>query len=113
MVETVVLAIIGSGVLSTIVSAIITSISNRKSKLKNIENKLDEIERMQKTAEKDALRTQLLMMIADYPDEQTEILKLAQFYFSNLHGNWTATPIFSKWLIEYCDGLKPEWFIDK
>lgn len=110
MTESIIIAIIGSGVLSTIVSAIITAIGNRKSRLKVIENKLTKIEENQKTAEKDSLRTQLLLMIADYPDEKTEILKLAQHYFKDLEGNWTATAIFNRWIIDHCDGVNPEWF---
>lgn len=112
MIETIVIAIIGSGALSTLISAIFTAISNRKSRLTKIESKLTDIEANQKTAEKDALRTQLLMMITDYPEERTEILKLAEYYFSGLHGNWTATAIFNSWL-ERCEVAKPEWFKDK
>lgn len=107
--ETIILAIIGSGVLSTIVSAIITAISNRKGRLKTIEEKINDIEKNQKTAETDSLRTQLLLMIADYPDEKTEILKIAERYFKG-DGNWVATAIFGKWLEQHCAGVKPEWF---
>lgn len=71
--------------------------------------KVEELEKNQKTAEKDALRTQLLLMIADYPEEKTEILKLSEYYFSNLHGNWTATAIFNSWLEKY-NVARPEWF---
>ena len=110
--ETIILAIIGSGVLSTIVSAIITAISNRKGRLKTIEEKIDKIEKAQQTAEKDALRTQLLMMIASYPTEKTDILRLAEYYFHRLDGNWIAKAIFNRWLEEHCDGVKPEWFND-
>lgn len=110
MSETIIIAIIGSGALSTIISAIITAIANRKSKLTVIESKLTEIEKNQKTAEKDALRTQLIMMIASYPEEKTDILRLAEYYFHRLEGNWTATALFNRWLETYCDGIKPEWF---
>lgn len=110
MIETIVLAIISSGILSTVVSSIITAISNRKGRLAKIEGKIDEIEKGQKKAEKDALRTQLIMMIADYPNEKSDILRLAEYYFDGLHGNWTATAIFNHWLETYCDGAKPEWF---
>ena len=110
MSESIILAIIGSGALSTLISAIITAIANRKSKLTKIEERLTAIEKNQKVAEKDALRTQLIMMIASYPDERTDILRLAEYYFDGLHGNWTATAIFNKWLTDYCDGVKPEWF---
>lgn len=112
MSETIIIAIIGSGALSTLISAIFTAFTNRKSRLTKIEAKLTDIEANQKTAEKDALRTQLLMMIADYPEERTEILKLAEYYFSDLHGNWTATAIFNAWVEKY-DVAKPEWFKEK
>ena len=110
MSETIIIAIIGSGALSTLISAIITAIANRKSRLKTIEDKLTEIEKNQKVAEKDAIRTQLLMMIASYPEEKTDILRLAEYYFHQLQGNWIAKAIFNKWLEEHCDGIKPEWF---
>ena len=103
------LAIIGSGALSTVISAIITAIANRKSRLTKIEQKLEKIEANQKTAETDSLRTQLLLMIADYPNEKTEILKIAERYFTS-NGNWVATAIFNRWLEQHCEGAKPEWF---
>lgn len=109
MVETIVIAIIGSGALSTLISAIVQAIANRKSRLTKIEQKLDDIEKALQTAEKDALRTQLIMMIADYPDEKTDILRLAEYYFSKLEGNWVAGAIFSKWLMTY-DIPRPEWY---
>ena len=110
MAQTIILAIIGSGALSTLISAIITAVSNRKGRLKKIEEKLTTIEANQKMAEKDALRTQLLMMIASYPEEKTDILRLAEYYFHRLDGNWIAKAIFNKWLEEYANGIKPEWF---
>lgn len=110
MAQTIILAIIGSGAFTTLVQVIVSSIQNRKGKLKAIEDKLGEIEKNQKTAEKDALRTQLLMMIASYPEEKTDIMRLAEYYFHRLDGNWIAKAIFNKWLEQYCDGFKPEWF---
>lgn len=58
--------------------------------------------------EKDGLRTQLLLLILLKPEEQTEILKIAEYYFVKLKANWYMTGIFKGW----CDtqGLKPEWF---
>ena len=105
----IIIAIIGSGALSTVISAIITAIANRKSRLTKIEQKLEKIEENQKTAETDSLRTQLLLMIADYPNEKTEILKIAERYFTS-NGNWVATAIFNRWLEQHCEGVKPEWF---
>ena len=103
------LAILGSGALSTLIASVIQAISNRRGRLKKIEEKLTTIEANQKTAETDSLRTQLLLMIADYPEEKTEILKIAEKYFTG-DGNWVATAIFNKWLVAHCEGAKPEWF---
>lgn len=102
--------VLSSNAVTVLLTAIITAISNRKSRLKAVEKKLDDIEQNQKLAEKDTLRTQLIMMIADYPEEMSDILKLGEHYFKDLKGNWTATAIFNRWLEKYCDGIKPEWF---
>lgn len=59
--------------------------------------------------EKDGLRMQLLFLIIMMPQEQTEILKVAEYYFGTLHGNWYMTSIFNKWLTDN-DIAEPEWF---
>lgn len=107
--QTLLTFLLGGGVLGFI-QYLISRHDNKHDKLADITKKLDEIEKNQKTAEKDALRTQLLMMIASYPEERTDIMRLAEFYFHRLDGNWVAKAIFLKWLTEYCDGVKPEWF---
>lgn len=94
----IIIAIIGSGVLSTALSAIITAINNRngvKSKLRKLE--------------KDSIRTQLLLMISDYPDETQEILTLGQYYFQTLKSNWYMTTLFDKWL-QRQEIPRPDWF---
>lgn len=58
--------------------------------------------------EKDGLRTQLLLLILLKPEEQTEILKIAEHYFVKLRANWYMTSIFKKWCDE--NDLEPEWF---
>jgi len=64
---------------------------DRKGKIALILKKLDK-------NEKDNIRTQLLLMISDYPEERQEILTLAQYYFRDLKGNWYASSIFRKYL---------------
>ena len=108
--QDVIIAVVTSNAITVLLTAIINALANRKGRLTKIEVQLSTIEENQQTAEKDALRTQLLVMISDYPEEKTEILKLAQHYFKDLKGNWTATAIFNKWLEQYGDGAKPEWF---
>ena len=57
---------------------------------------------------KDDLRTQLMVMIRDFPNEKTDILRLGQHYFEDLHGNWVLTNIFTEWLMEN-DIVIPNW----
>lgn len=112
----IIIAVIGCGLLNIIATAIITGLTNRKNRLKAVEDKLDkvdkrldEVDEKLETSEKDALRTQLLLMVSDYPGNRDGILTLAQRYFHELHGNWYATAIFNKWLEEN-KIAKPEWF---
>ena len=114
--ETIIVAILGSGALSALISGIFNLISNSAKRRKEIadqliiiNHRLETIEKNQSKAEKDQCRTQLLMMINDFPTERAEILELAKHYFADLKGNWFATPIFNNWLEEYKIG-KPEWF---
>lgn len=97
--NTIILAIIGSGALSALIAGIFSLINNRREKL----------DKRFKLIEKDVLRSQMLMMIKLFPDEQQEILKLAEHYFGDLHGNWYLTTMFNKWLEEH-DIARPEWF---
>lgn len=95
----IVIAIIGSGALSTVLSAIITAVNNRngiKSKLKKIE--------------KDTVRLQLLFLMYNTPDDTQEIMNTAQYYFETLKANWYMSSLFDKWLKK--QGMKrPNWFV--
>ena len=114
--ETIIVAILGSGALSALISGIFGLIQNRKSKQAKIEKELkdireaqDAIRDAQKLSEKDALRTQLLVMIKEFPQETTDILRLAEHYFKDLGGNWVLTDIFAGWAKIY--GIEiPKWF---
>lgn len=46
---------------------------------------------------KDTLRIQLSQYIKDQPDNIDTILKIAEEYFVNLHGDWYMTSEFKKW----------------
>lgn len=94
----IVIAIIGSGALSTVLSAIIQAINNRngiKSKLKKIE--------------KDTVRLQLLFLMYNTPDDTQEIMNAAEYYFETLKANWYMSSLFDKWLKRH--GMeRPNWF---
>lgn len=108
----IVYAILGSGAFATLVSAIINLIVNRKGRLEKIESSIESIDKKMVTAEKDSLRTQLLLLLSDYPEETSEIMTLAQHYFVDLKGDWYLTSMFNKWLVAH-DIAKPEWFNSK
>lgn len=121
--QNIIIAVIGCGVINIIATAIINAINNKKTKLDEIDKKLDEVDKkfdgvdkrfdsVDKSlikSEKDSLRTQLLLMLADYPDNTEGILAIGERYFGKLHGNWYATALFNGWL-ESKGIAKPEWF---
>ena len=59
--------------------------------------KLDTIIEKVDRAELDATRSQLLALMSDYPENESEILKVADYYFNVLGGDWYMTDLFTKW----------------
>lgn len=59
--------------------------------------KLDTIIEKVDKAELNATRSQLLTLMSDYPDNESEILKVADYYFNELDGDWYMTELFTKW----------------
>lgn len=55
------------------------------------------------------MRTQLLLLIADYPEDKSEILRLAEIYFKEYNGNFYLSSIFTTWLKQYKVDV-PQWF---
>lgn len=80
---------------------------------KTIKTKISDLEKAMKDKfkllEKDTLRTQLLLLILEKPNEVQEILTIAEHYFKDLKGNWYMTSIFHKWCKEH-NVEKPTWF---
>ena len=107
--EKVLLAILGTGNVLLFVQFLIDRHDRKKERAED--NKIGGIKDRILILEKDGLRTQLLLMILLKPEEQTEILKIAEHYFVKLKANWYMTGIFKKWCDEH--GLEPEWFDDK
>lgn len=100
-VTTIIVAILASKALFDFIQFVIT----RRDTKKNLKDELKKIER-------DVLRTQLLVLIVLKPEEEQEILTLAEHYFKVLNGDWYLTSIFNRWLTE-TDTAQPEWFNDK
>lgn len=106
---TIVLAILGSNGLFALMQFLISRMDNQKNDKSSDKKTLDRIEKRLDTQERDSCRTQMLLMLSDYPDQTAEIMKLAHHYFAELGGNWYMTSIFNQWLIKNKHG-KPEWF---
>lgn len=126
MTQTIIIAVISaltSGGCFAFVQFLITRQDDRKDKKDDVKAKLEnlqtslsdiraDIDKRFKKSEKDGLRTQLLLLLLMKPEEQTEILTIAEHYFvkppNGLGGNWYMTGLFAKW----CDahGIEPEWF---
>ena len=97
--ENILIAVLGGGNLLLFIKFLIERYDKKKGE--DIKGTLTKLE-------KDGLRTQLLLLILLRPNEQTEILKIAEHYFIKLKANWYMTSIFKKWCDE--QGLEPEWF---
>ena len=109
MKETILIAVISAMTSGGVLGFIQFLIKRKDDKEQRAEDKQDDdIKGSLKKLEKDGLRTQLLLLILMQPDEQTEILKIAECYFVKLKGNWYMTSVFSKWCKSR--GLRPEWF---
>ena len=104
-----VISCIGTGGILVFVQFLIQRHDNKHGLLQAIITRLDKAEERQEKAEKDALRTQLLLMMCDYPKEHQEILLLAQRYFDGLHGNWYCTTLFENYLEQEHIAF-PKWF---
>lgn len=96
--EHIIIAVVGSTALATLVQFFVTRHDNKR----NLSKRLDKLER-------DGLRTQMLVLIIQRPEEKQEILTIAEHYFKDLKGDWYMTSIFNKWIID-SDIAEPEWF---
>lgn len=102
MTENIILGLLGGGNLILFIKFLIERHD------KKVEKSEDNLKDTLIKLEKDGLRTQLLLLILLRPEEQNEILKLAQHYFVDLKANWYMTGIFARWCDEH--NLEPDWF---
>ena len=108
MIEGLLTFLAGAGVLGFI-EFLIKRKDSRHDDLVAINIRLDKIDKNQIKNEKDSCRTQMLLLMSDYPDEKAELLRIAEHYFVDLNGDWYMTDLFSKWLD--AKGIeRPKWF---
>lgn len=106
MAEKILLGILGGGNIILFIKFLIERYDRKKERAEDKADSLIE-DRLHKL-EKDGIRTQLLLLILLKPEEQTEILKVGEYYFKKLKANWYMTGMFKKWADDR--GLKPDWF---
>lgn len=75
----------------------------------SLSEKDDHMERELKKLEKDIVRTQLLQLMNHYhPEDEHELMIVAEHYFVHLEANWYLTPKFNRFLKK--NGIaQPEW----
>ena len=105
----IILACIGSSGLMTFIQFLISRRDKKAEKKDDVLKELKEIKELCNIHEKDICRSQLLLLIADYPEDKKEIMKLAEHYFEDLNANWYMSSIFNTWL-EQNKITQPDWF---
>ncbi len=100
---------IGSGGLILFVQFLITRHDNRKGMQAKILSAIAELREQGKKQEKDSCRTQMLLLLSNFPGEKQEIMTLAKHYFMDLEGDWYATSMFRSWL-QKNSVAAPIWF---
>lgn len=63
--------------------------------------KFDSISVQLESLERDSARSQLLTLMSGYPENTSEILKVAYHYFKELDGDWYMTELFLEWASEH------------
>ena len=79
--------------------------------LKSTNDKLDSMTSQLDQLQVDATRTQLITLMSNYPDNKSEILKVADKYFNEYNGDWYVTGLFEQWAEDH--GLDAKTLLTK
>lgn len=116
MIVTLIVGVLSSASLVALINGLFQRKRDKESKESGLESKIDtviadqdKIMKNQKKHEGDIVRVELKLMISDFPEKEEDILRLAEHYFKDLHGNWVMATTFKQWLDER--GLElPQWY---
>lgn len=61
------------------------------------DERFDSLTSRLETLERGSVRSQLLALMSSYPDNEEEILRVAEYYFHDLNGDWYMTGLFVEW----------------
>ena len=102
--------VLGGGSLITLIIFLIKRHDEHKEKNDKITEELKGINQRLDKAEKDNIRTQLLLLMNTYEEgDEAELLTCAEHYFCKLKGDWYLTSLFQKHCVKYGIPL-PHWF---
>lgn len=65
--------------------------------LKDTNSRLDSMGGQLDQLQVEATRTQLITLMSNYPDNKSEILKVADKYFNEYNGDWYVSELFEQW----------------
>lgn len=63
----------------------------------DLRNDIDQLSQDVASIKLDTTRMQLLTLMTEDSDNVTDILKVAKYYFQDLHGDWYMSRMFSDW----------------
>ena len=69
--------------------------------LKDTNGRLDGMSGQLDQLQVESTRTQLITLMSSYPDNKSEILKVADKYFNGYNGDWYVTELFEQWAEEH------------
>lgn len=102
--------VLGAGLLG-FVQFLITRGDGRRREKASAEKERASVQRAVERLEKDSLRTQMLVLMSDYPDAVEALMTVSQRYFEELHGDWYMTSVFRKHIAEHSIEC-PVWLKD-
>ncbi len=105
---TIVVSMLGSAALFSFIQYLISRHDKKNDHMEEIRNDIKDLQKEMKKSVKDSVRLQLLVLLIMQPNDDKEILELAQHYFQKLKGNWYMSPMFYNWCQK--KGISPDWF---
>lgn len=115
LMTTLIVGVLSSASLVALINGIFQRKRDKESKATGLESKIDtivadqnKIMKAQHRHEMDILRVELKLMISDFPDQESDILRIAEHYFTD-GGNWVMSSTFLVWL-QQRNLPTPPWF---
>ena len=94
------LAALGSTALFTFIQFLMTRHDKKKGLMAQIAKDIKELKKFNQEERLDLLRIQLITLIHIHPENISEIMSVADEYFTKYQGNWYMSSIFNKYLDE-------------